>query len=36
MSTPYRTVDDVVAGLATIESRFRAQGDRRALFVTLP
>jgi hypothetical protein len=35
MSTPYRTLDDVVDGLATLEARFRAGSDRRAIFVTL-
>jgi hypothetical protein len=35
MSTPYRTLDDVVNGLAALEARFRAAGDRRAIFLTL-
>lgn len=35
MSTPYRTLDDVVDGLGALEARFRAEGDRRAIFVTL-
>ena len=32
---PYRTLDDVVDGLATLETRFRQMNDRRAVFVTL-
>lgn len=35
MSTPYRTLDDVVGGLSALEARFRALGDRRAIFLTL-
>jgi hypothetical protein len=35
LSTPYRTLDDVVAGLAALEARFRARGDRRSMFLTL-
>jgi hypothetical protein len=31
----YATLDDVVADLTALESRFRARGDRRAVFVTL-
>src|SRR5215510_10814405 len=32
---PYRTLDDVVDGLGTLESQFRRQRDRRAIFLTL-
>ncbi len=32
---PYRTLDDVVDGLAAWERRFRDAGDRRAVFLTL-
>jgi hypothetical protein len=35
MSTPYRTLDDVVNGLGALEARLRATGDRRAIFLTL-
>ncbi len=36
MSTaPYRTLDDVVAGLGALEARFRQQHDRRAIFLSL-
>lgn len=35
MSRPYKTLDDVVSGLTALESRFRASGDRRAIFATL-
>jgi hypothetical protein len=31
----YATLDDVVADLTALESRFRARGDRRSVFVTL-
>ena len=34
-SQPYRTLDDVVAGLGAWESRFRVQNDRRAIFLSL-
>ena len=32
---PYRTFDDVVDGLGALEHRFRQQGDRRCIFLTL-
>jgi hypothetical protein len=35
MSAPYRTLDDVVNGLAALEVRFQQLNDRRAIFVTL-
>jgi hypothetical protein len=35
MDTPYRTLDNVVDGLAALEARFREEGDRRAIFLTL-
>lgn len=36
MPTPeFHTLDDVVDGLAALENRFRQQGDRRAVFLTL-
>ena len=35
MSTPYRSLDDVVTGLAVLEARFRAAHDRRSIFTTL-
>ena len=35
MSSPYRTLDDVVDGLGALEERFRAAHDRRAIFLTL-
>jgi hypothetical protein len=35
MSTPYKSLDDVVNGIAALEARFRAQSDRRAIFATL-
>ncbi len=31
----YRTLDDVVSGLAVLEHRFRERGDRRSIFATL-
>ena len=31
----FRTLDDVVEGLGTLEHRFRQQGDRRSVFPTL-
>jgi hypothetical protein len=34
-SGPYRTLDDVVAGLGAWEARFRQQQDRRAVFASL-
>ena len=34
-SQPYRTLDDVVAGLGAWESRFRVEQDRRAIFLSL-
>ena len=35
MSTPYRSLDDVVNGFAALEADFRARQDRRSIFVTL-
>jgi hypothetical protein len=35
MIPEFRTLDDVVAGLSALEQRFRAAGDRRAIFATL-
>jgi hypothetical protein len=35
MLTSFRTLDDVVEGLATLEERFRERNDRRAIFLTL-
>ena len=35
MSTPYRSLDEVVDGFAALEARFRAGNDRRAIFLTL-
>jgi hypothetical protein len=35
MSTPYRSLDDIVNGLTALEARYRAAGDRRAIFATL-
>jgi hypothetical protein len=35
VSTPFKSLDDVVSGLAALETRFRAVGDRRAIFLTL-
>ena len=35
LSVPFRTLDDVVDGLAAVESRFQQLNDRRAVFVTL-
>jgi len=35
MSTPYGSLDDVVSGLAALEARYRAENDRRAIFLTL-
>jgi len=35
MTTPYRTLDNVVDGLAALEARFRDRSDRRAIFLTL-
>ena len=35
VSSPYRTLDDVVAGLVAWEIRFRQQQDRRAVFLSL-
>jgi hypothetical protein len=35
MSEAYRTLDEVVEGLASWERRFRERGDRRAVFATL-
>jgi hypothetical protein len=35
MSTPYRTLDDVVKGFSALEARYRAAHDRRAIFLTL-
>lgn len=34
-ATPYRTLDEVVAGLDDLEQTFRAHGDRLAIFATL-
>ena len=34
-TTRFRTIDDVVQGFDALEVRFRAAGDRRAIFVTL-
>ena len=34
-SAPYQTIDDAIAGLATLESGFRAQHDRRCVFLTV-
>lgn len=34
-TAPFRTLDDVVDGLAALEARFRQQNDRRAVFLTL-
>lgn len=33
--TPFRTLDDVVHGLATLEADFRSRADRRCVFLTL-
>ena len=35
LDRPFRTLDDVVAGLAALETRFRQLDDRRAIFLTL-
>src|SRR5215467_16058640 len=35
MSQPFRTLDDVVNGLAAFEKDFRDANDRRAVFLTL-
>jgi hypothetical protein len=35
LTTPFRTLDEVVTGLAALEKRFRQQNDRRAVFATL-
>jgi hypothetical protein len=35
MSTPYRSLDDVVNGFTALEADFRARQDRRSIFVTL-
>jgi len=35
LTVPFRTLDEVVDGLAAIEARFRQQNDRRAVFLTL-
>ena len=35
MSTPFATLDDVVGHLATLEQRFIANRDRRAVFATV-
>lgn len=35
MSTPYRSLDDVVNGLTALEARYRTAMDRRAIFTTL-
>jgi len=35
MNTPYRSLDDIVDGLTALEARYRAAGDRRAIFATL-
>ena len=35
LSTPYRTLDDVVDALGAIETHYRQRGDRRAIFATL-
>lgn len=34
-ATPYRSIDDVVAGLTALERLYRDRGDRRAMFATL-
>jgi hypothetical protein len=34
-TAPFRTLDDVVDGLADLETRFRQVNDRRAVFLTL-
>jgi hypothetical protein len=34
-TVPFRTLDDVVDGLADLEARFRQVNDRRAVFLTL-
>jgi hypothetical protein len=35
MSTHYRTLDDAVNGFGALEARYRAEHDRRAIFLTL-
>ena len=35
MSTPYRTIDEVVRRFSAREARFRAMSDRRSIFLTL-
>lgn len=35
LTAPYHTLDDVVSGFAALETRFRQQRDRRAIFLTL-
>jgi uncharacterized protein DUF5995 len=35
LTDPYRTLDDVVAGLAALELQFQQRHDRRAVFLTL-
>ena len=35
MSAAYRSLDEVVTGLSALEKRFRAEHDRRAIFLTL-
>jgi Family of unknown function (DUF5995) len=35
VSAPYRSLDDVVDGLGTLEADLRAREDRRSIFVTL-
>ena len=35
MSTPYRTIDEVVRRFSASEARYRAMSDRRSIFLTL-
>ena len=35
MSTPYRTIDEVVRRFAAREARYRGMSDRRSIFLTL-